>query len=46
VGDEGEARLAEDSLTVRCIQNPDGSLPGGGGDSDPDDLVCIVARAY
>jgi prolyl-tRNA synthetase len=44
VGDEGETRLAAESLTVRCIQNPDGTLPEGTADSD--DLVCIVARAY
>jgi prolyl-tRNA synthetase len=43
VGDDGEARLAEESLTVRCIQNPDGTLPE---DGDGDDLICLVARAY
>jgi prolyl-tRNA synthetase len=44
VGDEGEARLAAESLTVRCIQNPDGTLPVD--TEDTDDLVCLVARAY
>jgi prolyl-tRNA synthetase len=44
VGDEGEARLAAESLTVRCIQNPDGTAPAG--TDDTDDLVCLVARAY
>ncbi|MBL7496216.1 proline--tRNA ligase [Frankia sp. CNm7] len=44
VGDEGEARLASESLTVRCIQNPDGTLPDG--TDDTDDLVCLVARSY
>ncbi|MBL7492104.1 proline--tRNA ligase [Frankia sp. AgB1.9] len=44
VGDEGEARLAAESLTVRCIQNADGTLPAG--TDDTDDLVCLVARAY
>ncbi|WP_045876626.1 proline--tRNA ligase [Pseudofrankia sp. DC12] len=44
VGDEGEARLAAESLTVRCIQNPDGTYPTG--TDDIDDLVCLVARAY
>jgi len=44
VGDDGEERLAEESLTVRCIQNPDGTLPVG--TDDTDDLVCLVARAY
>ncbi|AEH11548.1 MULTISPECIES: proline--tRNA ligase [Protofrankia] len=43
VGDGGEAKLAEESLTVRCIQRPDGTLPDSGDESD---LVCIVARAY
>ncbi len=27
VGVEGEARLANDALTVRCLQRADGSLP-------------------
>ncbi|WP_250284421.1 MULTISPECIES: proline--tRNA ligase [unclassified Frankia] len=43
VGDGGEARLAEESLTVRCIQRPDGTLPDS---ADEPGLVCIVARAY
>ncbi len=43
VGDSGEARLAEESLTVRCIQRPDGTIPDS---ADEPDLVCIVARAY
>ena len=45
VGEAGEARLAEESLTVRCIQTADGELPASA-DSDDPDLVCIVARAY
>jgi prolyl-tRNA synthetase len=44
VGEDGEARLAEDSLTVRCIQNADGTLPVG--TEDTEDLVCLVARSY
>jgi prolyl-tRNA synthetase len=44
VGDDGEARLAAEALTVRCIQNPDGTLPDG--TDDTDDLVCLVARSY
>ncbi|SBW28955.1 proline--tRNA ligase [Protofrankia symbiont of Coriaria ruscifolia] len=43
VGDSGEARLAEESLTIRCIQRPDGTIPDS---ADEPDLVCIVARAY
>jgi prolyl-tRNA synthetase len=40
---EGEARLAERAVTVRCLQRPDGSMPGS---EDESDLVAIVARAY
>jgi prolyl-tRNA synthetase len=40
---EGEARLAADGVTVRCLQRPDGSLPRS---EDEDDLVAFVARAY
>jgi prolyl-tRNA synthetase len=43
VGVAGEKRLAADGLTVRCLQNSDGTLP----DSDHDaGLVAYVARAY
>jgi prolyl-tRNA synthetase len=40
---EGETRLTADGVTVRCLQRPDGSLPGS---EDEDDLVAVVARAY
>jgi prolyl-tRNA synthetase len=43
VGDEGEARLNEQGLSVRCLQKADGSLPGT---DDEADLVAFVARAY
>ena len=43
IGPEGEARLAERSVTVRCLQRPDGSVPDSG---DEGDLVAFVARAY
>jgi prolyl-tRNA synthetase len=43
VGEDGETRLAEEALTVRCIQRADGSLPSSV--LEPD-LTCIVARAY
>ena len=39
----GEARLAADGVTVRCLQRPDGSLPRS---EDEDDLVAFVGRAY
>ena len=40
---EGEARLAERGVTVRCLTGADGSLPAS--EDDPD-LVAVVARAY
>jgi prolyl-tRNA synthetase len=43
IGPEGEARLAERSVSVRCLQRPDGSVPDSG---DEGDLVAFVARAY
>ena len=43
VGTEGETRLAASGVTVRCLQRPDGGLPGT--DDEPD-LVAVVARAY
>jgi prolyl-tRNA synthetase len=43
VGEAGEARLAEDAISVRCIQRPDGTLPDS--EEEPD-LVCLVGRAY
>jgi prolyl-tRNA synthetase len=43
VGPEGEARLGESAVTVRCLQRPDGSLAMS--DDEPD-LVAVVGRAY
>lgn len=43
VGEEGESRLAEHSVTVRCLVRPDGSLPAS---EDEPDTIAIVARAY
>ncbi|MGH9137078.1 MAG: proline--tRNA ligase [Acidimicrobiales bacterium] len=43
VGVEGEAKLARDGITVRCLQRPDGSVPDS---EDEPDLVAYVARAY
>ncbi|GHH16137.1 hypothetical protein GCM10018780_58230 [Streptomyces lanatus] len=43
LGEEGEARLAERAVTVRCLVAEDGSVP------DSDDApgnVAVVARAY
>ncbi|MFI5697559.1 proline--tRNA ligase [Kribbella sp. NPDC051586] len=43
VGEEGEDRLAESGMTVRCLQRPDGTLPLD--DTEPD-LIAYVARSY
>ncbi|WP_410785395.1 proline--tRNA ligase [Kribbella sp. C-35] len=43
VGEQGEDRLGESGITVRCLQRPDGSLPVN--DDEPD-LVAYVARSY
>jgi prolyl-tRNA synthetase len=43
VGAEGEAELAKSSVTVRCLQRPDGSLPES---EDEPELVAYCARAY
>ena len=43
VGPEGEARLAEHSVTVRCLVRPDGGVPEA---EDEPDVLCLAARAY
>ena len=43
IGDEGEARLADAAVTVRCLQRADGSVPLS--DDEPD-LVAYCARSY
>ena len=43
IGDEGESRLAESAVTVRCLQRADGSVPLA--DDEPD-LVAYCARSY
>jgi len=43
VGEDGEARLAEAGVSVRCLQRPDGSLAAG---EDEPGLVAVVAKAY
>ncbi|MDQ1659700.1 MAG: prolyl-tRNA synthetase [Cryptosporangiaceae bacterium] len=43
VGPDGEAKLAEQAVTVRCLLRADGSVPESG---DEDGLVAIVGRSY
>jgi prolyl-tRNA synthetase len=43
LGTEGETRLAERAVSVRCLARPDGSLPGA---EDEPDLLAYCARAY
>ncbi len=43
LGPEGEATLAEEAITVRCLQRPDGSLPHS---RDEPDLVAVCGRSY
>ena len=44
LGPDGEDRLAQHAVTVRCLQRPDGSLAVPG-DADMD-LIAVVARSY
>ena len=43
LGPEGESALAEEAVTVRCLQRPDGTLPQ---DGDESDLVAVCGRSY
>ena len=43
VGEEGEDRLAESGITVRCLQRPDGTLPT---EDNEQGLTAYVARSY
>ena len=44
LGPDGEDRLAEHAITVRCLQRPDGSLARPGDDDNA--LVAVVGRSY
>jgi prolyl-tRNA synthetase len=44
LGPDGEDRLAQHALTIRCLQRPDGSLAGPG-DAEQD-LFAVVGRSY
>ena len=41
LGDDGEARLATEGVTVRCLQSPNGGLP-----TTDAEMTAILARAY
>jgi prolyl-tRNA synthetase len=43
VRDDGEAKLREQAITVRCLREPDGSLPTG---EDGGDTLAYVGKAY
>ncbi len=43
LGEEGEARLAESAISVRCLQREDGSVPER---DDEENLVAFVGRSY
>jgi prolyl-tRNA synthetase len=43
LGGDGVERLGREAVTVRCLQSPEGDLPG---DAAADDTVAICARAY
>ncbi len=44
LGTDGEAALAAQAVSVRCLQTADGSLADA--DTPEEDLVAVVARAY
>ena len=44
LGDDGEQRLNEAGVSVRCLLAPDGGPPAEGADDDT--LVAVVGRAY
>jgi prolyl-tRNA synthetase len=41
-GEDGERRLAESGLTIRCLQNADGGVPA----DNEQDVYALIARAY
>jgi len=45
LGPDGEAKLAAESLSVRCLQRMDGGIPLEGNGQDGD-LLAVVGRSY
>ncbi|MGN6753506.1 MAG: His/Gly/Thr/Pro-type tRNA ligase C-terminal domain-containing protein, partial [Intrasporangium sp.] len=43
LGVEGESKLADSGITVRCLTMPDGSVPPS---EDADGVLAVVGRAY
>jgi prolyl-tRNA synthetase len=43
LGPEGEAKLAEEGVSVRCLVTPDGGVPEA---DDAPGTLAVVARAY
>lgn len=43
LGVEGEARLAQAAISVRCLTRPDGSVPQS---EDEPDVLAVVGRSY
>ncbi len=43
LGEAGEAKLAANAVSVRCLVRPDGTVPDS--DTEPD-LLAVVARSY
>ena len=46
LGADGEQRLNEQGVSVRCLQRLDGSLPAADGAEPAEELLAVVARAY
>ena len=44
LGEQGEADLNRQAVSVRCLQTSDGTVPGAA--DDDDDLIAIVGRSY
>ena len=44
LGENGEIMLNKQAVSVRCLQTPEGTLPGAA--DSPDELVAIVGRSY